>query len=90
MSYEMEEQLEAIEVSLLDSIKHFISNIESQNGAVADRNSSINTKIKLSSINLSQFSSRYTEWMNFKQQFTTLIDNNDLLSDSQKFTFSQP
>lgn len=30
------------------------------------------------------FWGRYIEWMNFKSQFTTLIDHNEHFSDSQK------
>ena len=41
------------------------------------------------SIPLPQFSGCFTEWMSFKFQFTTLIDKNEKVTDTQKLYYFQ-
>ena len=57
------------------------------NNQNTDNSGSVN--IKLPSIVLPQFSGYYSEWINFKLQFTTLIDENKQLTESQKLYYLQ-
>ncbi|GFQ95902.1 integrase catalytic domain-containing protein [Trichonephila clavata] len=85
--------LEPLELEILDlkddcediqvRIKNIISKIDLKNNDVTSCGNSFNN-IKLPDIQLPRFNGSYHDWFNFKEQFISLIDSNNSLTDSQK------
>ncbi|GFQ72560.1 integrase catalytic domain-containing protein, partial [Trichonephila clavata] len=82
--------LEPLELEILDLaddcediqvIKNIISKIDLKNNDVTSCGNSFNN------IKLSRFNGSYHDWFNFKEQFISLIDSNDSLTDSQKLYY---
>ncbi|GFQ92438.1 integrase catalytic domain-containing protein [Trichonephila clavata] len=86
-------ELEPLELEILDLedncediqvlIKNIISKIDLKNNDVTCWGNSFNN-IKLPDIQLPRFNGSYHDWFNFKEQFISLIDSNNSLTDSQK------
>lgn len=79
----MQIDLDSCEVSFQKLLK------SNSNSNVENSQSSGNCKLKLPSINLPEFSGLYVEWLSFKTQFMSLIDENNELSDQQKLFYLQ-
>ncbi|GFQ83985.1 integrase catalytic domain-containing protein [Trichonephila clavata] len=88
--------LEPLELEILDlehdcediqvRIKNIISKIDLKNNDVTSCGNSFNN-IKLPDIQLPRFNGSYHDWFNFKEQFISLIDSNNSLTDSQKLYY---
>ncbi|GFQ73561.1 integrase catalytic domain-containing protein [Trichonephila clavata] len=91
-----ESDLEPLELEILDlendcediqvGIKNIISKINFKNNDVTSCGNSFNN-IKLPDIQLPRFNGSYHDWFNFKEQFISLIDSNNSLTDSQKLYY---
>ncbi|GFR17012.1 integrase catalytic domain-containing protein [Trichonephila clavata] len=83
--------LEPLELEILDleddcediqvRIKNIISKIDLKNNDVTSCGNSF------SNIKLPRFNGSYHDWFNFKEQFISLIDSNNSLTDSQKLYY---
>ncbi|GBM18758.1 Alanine--tRNA ligase, cytoplasmic [Araneus ventricosus] len=85
--YELEEQLETLEVRFTVILEDLTSKREK---TIKDNNEneySKFVKIKLPKIPLQIFGGKYEEWSSFENQFMNLIANNDDLSDSAKLYY---
>ncbi|GFQ68379.1 uncharacterized protein TNCT_514811 [Trichonephila clavata] len=88
--------LEPLELEILDleddcediqvRIKNIISKIDLKNNDVTSCGNSFNI-IKFPDIQLPRFNGSYHDWFNFKEQFISLIDSNNSLTDSQKLYY---
>ncbi|GFW35260.1 integrase catalytic domain-containing protein [Trichonephila clavipes] len=81
----MEVDADNLEVSLNTLLES--SNVNTSELSV--KNDFANYNVKLSSINLPEFSGQYIDWLQFKSQFVSLIHDNTCLSDSQKLYYLQ-
>ncbi|GFQ67378.1 integrase catalytic domain-containing protein [Trichonephila clavata] len=91
-----ESDLEPLKLEILDleddyediqvRIKNIISKIDLKNNNVTSCGNSFNN-IKLPDIQLPRFNGSYHDWFNFKEQFISLIDSNNSLTDSQKLYY---
>lgn len=79
--------LEDLEAKLLHSSGTVQNLVSQQNNALNTQNYCVDKKVKLPEIPLPHFSGGYTDWFAFKSQFVMLIDENDQLSDAQKFYY---
>ncbi|GFQ86593.1 integrase catalytic domain-containing protein [Trichonephila clavata] len=87
--------LEPLELEILDleddcediqvRIKNIISKIDLKNNDVTSCGNSFN--IKLPDIQLPRFNGSHHDWFNFKEQFISLIDSNNSLTDSQRLCY---
>lgn len=74
-------------VNIAESI-HEQSNAESVNAiTVNSSNISTNSNFKLPTIDLPKFSGTFEEWLEFKSKFETIIHNNNLINDIDKFHY---
>ncbi|GFU62856.1 integrase catalytic domain-containing protein [Trichonephila clavipes] len=81
----MEVDADNLEVSLNTLLES--SNVDTSE--LSMKNDFANYNVKLPSINLPEFSGQYTDWLQFKSQFVSLIHDNACLSDSQKLYYLQ-
>lgn len=86
---EIDDSIQDIKVSL-KRLLNTLTTVKKNDNIVTHTNDVVKqTNVKLPEIPLPRFSGLYTEWLFFKSQFKTLINDNNELTDQQKLYYLQ-
>ena len=80
---EIEDSIQDLKVGF-KQLLNSLSITKTRDNVSAEENIIKQTMVKLPEIPLPRFSGNYTEWLHFKTQFKTLINDNSQLNEKQK------